>query len=346
MDPMSVSERMDREGIPGLSIAFIEDGLISHRETWGKLAAGETEPVRMDTMFNACSISKFAASVLALVLVEECVLQLDEEANRRLISWKIPEHPQFRSGRVTLRKLLGHQAGFSDPDGSFPTLAKDRKAPSMAELLTGLTVYRQGPALLVAEPGSRFIYSDTGFCVMQLLIEDAAGEPFEKLMQKKIFEPLGMKNSRFVMDESDIRAGSAAGHNRHGDRLASPYPIYPYAAAAGLWTTPTDLAMLAAELMASLQGKGMLGISPKTAKEMFAPQNGFKWAGLGVFMECQGGKLEISSLGWGSGFQCMMTVYPEKGIGAVCMMNMDPGVHQAESLLGYITTMWQQEKFG
>ncbi|MEI0737053.1 serine hydrolase domain-containing protein [Paenibacillus sp. JTLBN-2024] len=68
---MSVSERMDREGIPGLSIAFVEDGLISHRETWGKLAAGETEPVRMDAMFNACSISKFAASVLALVLVEE-----------------------------------------------------------------------------------------------------------------------------------------------------------------------------------------------------------------------------------------------------------------------------------
>lgn len=346
MDQWNVRERMKRERIPGLSMAFIEDGSICRPETLGEQAVEGGEPVRADTMFNACSISKFAASLLALVLVEERILRLDEKVNERLASWKVPRHPEFEAGNVTLRRLLGHQAGFSDPDGSFQPLTRNRETPSMTRLLKGLTPYRREPALLIAEPGSRFIYSDTGFCVIQLLIEDATGETFEAMMREKIFGPLHMNNSRFVMHESDMPAGLAAGHNQHGERLAGPHCIYPFAAAAGLWTTPTDLAVLITELMASLHGKGKLGLSAATAEEMLRPQGGFEWAGLGIFMDRTGGRLELSSLGWGTGFQCMMTAYPEEGLGAVLMMNADPGVHQAESLLGYVTKMWQQEKFG
>lgn len=345
MDRWNVGERMRKDRIPGLSIAFIEDGRIVSRECRGERTAGSGEPVGESTMFNACSISKFAAGMVALLLVEERVLHLDQAVNQQLLSWRVPDHPEFDSGDVTLRRLLGHQGGFADPDGSFGTYGKTLGTPSMAELLKGLTPYRQQPAALAAKPGSRFIYSDTGFCILQLLIEEATGEAWDKLMRTKIFEPLQMANSRFVTNASEIRNGSAAGHNKRGIRLEG-YPIYPFAAAAGLWSTPTDLALLIAELMFSLQGKGKLGISAETAREMIKPQGGFKWAGLGVFMEDSNGELELSSLGWGEGFQCMMTAYPGKGRGAVLMMNADPGVHQTDSLLGYIANMWQQENSG
>ncbi|MED5018135.1 serine hydrolase [Paenibacillus chibensis] len=344
-DEWNIAEMMRLRHVPGLSMAFIKDGMLQRSECHGEMEAGRGQAVQADTMFNACSISKFAASLLALLLVEQKVLGLDEDIRPYLTSWTIPEHPSYESRAVTLRRLLSHQAGFADPKGGHGEYVREQGIPAMPQLLEGTTPYSPEPAALTAEPGSQFIYSDTGFGVLQLLIEDVTGVSFGQLLQDRIFEPLHMNNSRIVLADAEIRAGSASGHNKHGERLCKPYPIYPYPAAAGLWTTPTDLALLMVELLASLQGEGKLGISAETAGEMIRPQGCFKWTGLGVFLEPSSEGLEISSLGWGSGFQCMMIAYPETRRGGVWMMNADPGVHQTKSLLGQVAMLWQQGQF-
>ncbi|GIP25884.1 penicillin-binding protein [Paenibacillus sp. J23TS9] len=341
-DIRNIAERMRESNIPGLSIAFISEGKLSHHECWGEVEAGSGDPIQSNTLFNACSISKFAASILALQLVEEGLLSLDEDVGNFLISWNIPEHPSFNSRTVTLRRLLCHQAGFADPQGGFGQYIHEYGSPDMAKLLRGMTYYCQKPIELMAEPGSQFIYSDTGFCIIQLMIEDVTGESFDKLLQEKLFEPLHMNNSIIVTSQSEIRMGSAVGHNKHGVRLKESHPIYPYPAAAGLWTTPADLALLVEEFLSSLQGNSRLGISAETADEMIKPQGCFKWTGLGVFLESPDGELEVSSLGWGAGYQCMLITYPKIGRGAVLMMNADPGVHQTQSLLGHLASLWQQ----
>ncbi|WP_440395373.1 serine hydrolase domain-containing protein [Paenibacillus sp. SAF-054] len=335
---------MRKGHIPGLSMAFIEDGVLKRQDCYGETEAGSSRAVQRDTMFNACSISKLAAGILAMILVEERVLRLDEDISPLLVSWSIPEHPAY-SRSVTLRRLLSHQAGFADPKGGFGEYSCEHGVPELPQLLAGTTYYAPEPAALTVEPGSEFIYSDTGFSILQLLIEDVAGEKFSELLRQRVFEPLHMNHSCIIMNESQIRPEFACGHDQHGIRLQEPYTIYPYPAAAGLWSTPTDLAVLMAELLASLRGEGKLGITADTASEMIRSQGDFRWAGLGIFLDSSNQGVEISSLGWGSGFQSLAVAYPGTGNGAVLMMNIDPGIHQSESLLGQISALWQQGQF-
>lgn len=152
-----------------------------------------------------------------------------------------------------------------------------------------------------------------------------------------------MRNSTFEITIADDHIHDfASGHNKNGELVDPKYPIYPYQAAAGLWSTPTDLGSLIIEIIDSLIGKSKLGISKKKINEMITPQGSSKYTGLGVFLDYPGDRLEISSLGWGVGFQGMLIAYPHSGTGAVIMTNSDSGVHQTKGLIGEITAALSQ----
>lgn len=207
----------------------------------------------------------------------------------------------------------------------------------MVELLTGRTSYCKDPITVMYEPGSDFQYSDAGFCIIQLLIEDVCGKPFEAVMKELVFEPLHMNSS--VLHPSISAAMShlySCGHNRNGDLVDGKHPVYPYAAASGLWTTPSDLALLAIEFMNSLNSTSNIGISQHSAKEMITSQGCQSWTGLGLFLDDSNLGMKASSLGWGVGFQCMLIMYPYLETGAVIMTNTDTGVHQLQGIIGEI----------
>lgn len=116
------------------------------------------------------------------------------------------------------------------------------------------------------EPESDFRYSDAGYCVIQQVIEDIVGMPFKSVMQEYIFKPLNMDNSFLVQHLLDIKDKDfSCGHNKNGYIVEGKYPIYPYLAAAGLWTTPTDYAKLLLEFMSSLNGNSTIGLSKNRA---------------------------------------------------------------------------------
>ena len=323
--------------VQGLSIALLEGGKISGAEHYGLLEAGSNRNVEDDSAFNACSISKFFTGILALKLVGDELLKLDDDVNKSLRSWKVPENYFTKNKKVTLRNLLSHQSGIKDPKGSFPELNANIGVPSIVELLEGQTPYCKSPIHVECEPGSEFHYSDAGFCIIQQLIEDVTGKPFHQVMHEQLFKPLKMENSHYntTMLDVDTQKCSCA-HNKNGELVAAKYPIYPYPAAAGLWTTSLDVAELVLELMNAVKGESKVGIPESFAKEMITPQEGKSWTGLGVFLEGTEKELEITSLGWGVGFQCMMVAYPYLEKGAVIMTNTELGVHQMEGLIGEI----------
>ena len=146
-----------------------------------------------------------------------------------------------------------------------------------------------------------------------------------------------MTNSHFNITMLDVdRLNFSSGHNKNGEIVGGKYPVYPYPAASGLWTTSLNLAELVLELMNALKGASKIGISQRLAKEMITPQRGKRWSGLGVFLEGSEKELEITSLGWGVGFQCMMVAFPFIEKGAVIMTNTELGVHQLEGIIGEI----------
>lgn len=334
---IDIYERMIFYKVHGLSITIINNGGIESSEGFGMLELGTNNKINSNSIFNACSISKFPTSVLALKLVDDGILNLDENINNRLTSWKVPENKFTHNKKVTLRKLLSHQAGFIDPDKSFSEYTLAQGIPTILDLLEGRSSYYPEAVEVKYEPGSDFLYSDLGFCIIEQLIEDATKRPFKELMNEVIFQPLNMKNSTLEYTIPEVKNYSfACGHNKYGKLVATKYPLYPYPAAAGLWSTPTDLSSLVIELINSLKGNSKLGISQKTMREMILSQGCSQWAGLGVFLDNSDYELEISSLGWGIGFQCIMVAYPHLGTGAVIMTNSDLGVHQTKGLIGEI----------
>ncbi|WP_342433298.1 serine hydrolase domain-containing protein [Neobacillus sp. FSL H8-0543] len=334
----NIEEQMKHYNVIGLSITLLENGQISGTENYGLLEAESDRKVNENSIFSACSISKFLTGMIALKLVEEGLLDLDEDINKRLVSWKVPENEFTKNKSVTLRNLLSHQSGIMEPEGSFSELNSKIGIPSMVELLEGKTPYCKAPTKVQCEPESEFHYSDTGFCVVQQLMEDVTEKPFYQMVNELIFKPLGMKNSHLnttTMLEMDKKEFSC-GHNKNGELVDGKYPIYPYPAASGLWTTSLDLARLVLELLNALKGESKIGISERLAKEMITPQKGKSWTGLGVFLEGSEKELEITSLGWGVGFQCMMVAFSHIEKGAVIMTNAELGVHQMEGIIGEI----------
>ncbi|MEI2401132.1 serine hydrolase domain-containing protein [Paenibacillus phytohabitans] len=331
-------QHMDYYYVPGLSVALIEKGQISPIGHYGVLQTGTTKRVTENTIFSACSISKFLTSLVAIKLTQLGLLDMDEDVNIKLKSWKVPENECTKMKKVTLRNLLSHQSGILDPKHSFTEFESSLGPPSMVYLLEGKTPYCKEPVKVKYEPESAFHYSDAGLCIIQMLIEDGTEKPFMQVVKELVFEPLKLENSSFVTKPSDIENKNfSCGHNKYGE-VVTGYPIYPYPAASGLWTTTTDLARLVLELMNALKGESEIGISASNAKGMISPQRGKSWSGLGVFLNGEGTEFEISSLGWGVGFQCMMVAFPHRDTGAVIMTNAELGVHQMEGIIGDIYT--------
>jgi len=330
-----IEERMNHFRVQALSLLFIEHGQISKIEQHGTLEAGTKQKVKDCSLFHACSISKFLTSLLVISLVEQGYLHLDEDVNKKLLSWKVPNSRLTKHKKVTLRNLLCHQSGIVDPAHSFPPLNALKEYPSMQDLLNGKTPYCKTAIEVSYEPWHAFHYSDAGYCIIQQLIEDVMQQPFEKSMAEFIFKPLHMENSTFSTSRTNSEEKTfACGHHQNGELVAGNYPTYPYPAACGLWSTPTDLAKFLLELMDAIKGASQIGISAKLAKAVLEPQGGKEWAGLGVFLEGAHHEVEISSLGWGVGFQCMLVAYPYLEKGFIVMTNTDLGVHQMQGIIG------------
>lgn len=331
----NIYEKMNQYSVAGLSLAIIRDGTLDEVAAFGTLESGTTRTGTTDSIFNSCSISKFFTTMLVLTLSDQEIVHLDEDINDRLTSWNIPLNLFTSQKKVTLRNLLSHQSGIIDPPNSFEHYTLAQGQPSLSELLAGKTSYCPVPIEITYKPESEFHYSDANFCIIELLLEDITGKPFNLLLEEYIFQPLQLKNS-MLFSTADINKmeAFACGHNKDGIVTDEKYPFYPFAAASGIWTTPTDLSALVIEIIHSLQGKGKLKLSPKTVQDMILPQGCSKWTGLGVFLDDSNEDLQMYSLGWGVGFQCMLVCYPYRGNAAVIMTNTDLGVHQMEGIIG------------
>lgn len=340
----SLQERMKYLNIPGVSIAVVNDGRLEWARGYGQLAMGENSPVNTDSLFHACSMSKLVTTIAVLKLVQNNVLTLDEDINLKLKEWKIPDNTLTQKHPVTLRHLLSHQGGIVDQDGSFGVYQAGAPFPLLHDILQGSSEYNTKPVQIEYLPASQFSYSDAGFCVIEQLIIDNTGKSLQEAVKELVFDPLEMKNSGFhTAIESTNNLHVAVGHNKQGNIVDERRPIYPYPAAAGVWSTPTDLSLLIIELHRSLEGAGKLQISSNLVQDMLTSQGVTDWAGLGAFLGGEGTQTRMMSLGWGVGFQCMLIAYPYLGAGAVVMMNSDPGCHQDKGLIGELIRCVEQE---
>jgi CubicO group peptidase (beta-lactamase class C family) len=311
--------RMNRAEVPGLGIALINNGKLEWARGYGVLRAKADQPVTEHTRFQAGSISQLVTAVAALRLVQQGPLGLDQPLNDKLTSWKVPDNEFTREKQPTLRHLLSHSAGFNVP----AVALTPKSAFTLLDVLQGKA---DTPAVQVEfVAGTKVEPSAGGYLVAQQLLGDVAGKAFPEIAQEQVLAPTGMQESTFEHPlPKDWEAAAAVGHLAEKQPLVQRWhDCRPALAAAGLWTTPADLARLMLALMTAHQGKPDAVLAPVQSKEMFTRQ--VADMGLGAALAGTGKSLSFSIRGANAGYTCYIVGYPETGEGAVLMTNSDTG---------------------
>jgi CubicO group peptidase (beta-lactamase class C family) len=318
----SLTNRMAYYHTPGVSIAVVKDFKIDWARGFGVKEWGKRNPVTETTLFEAGSISKPIFAMAVMRLVQEGKLDLDKDANGYLTSWKIPPNGSWQP-HVTLRQLLSHSAGMTVH--GFPGYLRSEKIPTVLDILDGRLPANTARIEVNIVPGTQVRYSGGGITVGQQLVVDVLGQPFPGIMRELILDPVGMKHSTYEQPLPRSWQGSAATAHPYKDHpLDGKWHVYPEMAAAGLWTTASDLARAGIQVQLALKGDSNCVLSRETATAMLTPGIDEE-IGIGFFLSGKGRNVRFGHSGWDEGFVAELTMYKETGDGAVIMINSNEG---------------------
>jgi CubicO group peptidase (beta-lactamase class C family) len=327
---MKIADAMSHFKVPGVSVAFFDHGQILWTRTYGFANVGSKTPVTTETLFQAASISKPVSALAALRLVQDGKLSLDDNVNSKLRSWTVAENEFTKEQRVTLRRILSHNAGLTVH--GFPGYGAGEPVPTMAQILNGETPANNPPIRVDTVPGTLWRYSGGGYVVMQLLLTEVAGKPFPQILHDLVLQPAGMTNSTYEQPlPKSLLAVAATPYRADGEPVKGGWHTYPEMAAAGLWTTPSDLARLALEVQSEYVGSSGRILSQQMMRQMLTRQKD-DW-GLGFEIESPGHPLRFGHSGSNEGFRCDLEAYTESGQGFAIMTNSDAGDQLASEFL-------------
>lgn len=315
----SIQDRMTYYKVPGVSIAVVKDGKLKWSKGYGFANTDTGTKVDANTLFQAGSISKPVAALSALKLYQDGLLELDADANNYLKGWKIPETKFTETEKVTLEKLLTHTAGTTVH--GFPGYQQTDNFPEIIDVLSG----KGNTAEVTVDkiPGSIWRYSGGGYTVMEKVVEDVSGLPLEDYMAKNILQPIGMTNSTYKQPIGDTYKNISAAYDADGQLIEGLWNNYPEQAAAGLWTTPTDLAKYCIEIQDIAKGKKDGVLSQETVIKMLTKHKN-NW-GLGPSLQFEGDSLVFGHGGKNAGFTNNMKAYAHLGHAVIVMTNADNG---------------------
>jgi CubicO group peptidase (beta-lactamase class C family) len=264
---------------PAISVAVVKDYQIAWAKAWGDADAEAGLHANVETLFQAASISKPVAAMGVLRAVQDGAFGLDDDINTILKSWKLIQEQEFLAKtKVTPRLLMSMTAGATV--SGFPGYLPSDPIPTVPQVLGYEAAGRHTPAntppvKIGWAPNTKYEYSGGGVTILQLALADALGIPFPEILQKNVLGTIGMTRSCYCQplpEDRDRNAARAYGFVVRQDtsigRGGAKWHVYPELYAAGLWTTPTDLAKFMIEVQLSLAGRSNKVLSQQMVKKM------------------------------------------------------------------------------
>lgn len=264
----STSEMMLKYNLKGLSVAVFEDYEIIWTNQWGIKATDSNEKIDENTAFSTASISKPITAIVCAMLEEKGLINLDDPIENYLERWKLPESTFTKDTKVTWKQLLSHTAGTSQ--GGFEDYYTGDSIPTIVQSLQGKLLPRsKKPIEFLFKPGTNWEYSGGGYVIIQCALEDHFNKPLAQIVKENLLDPLQLQNSTMIQpNEHGFLTNIAKVHNSKGEIIRTGIPITPQVAPSGLWSTPTDLALIAIEMQKALLGNGNKIISTTVAKKV------------------------------------------------------------------------------
>ena len=332
-----ITSQIAMRHVAGLSIAIIDGGRIVDVRSYGVTDSAGGPRIDSTTLFQAGSVSKPVAALAALRLVEQSKLTLDADVNATLRSWTLPPSDFTATHPVTLRGLLSHTAGLTVH--GFPGYAVTETVPTLVQVLNGVAPANTPAIRNDAVPGGTWNYSGGGYTIMQQMVVDVTGAPFPNVMRDNVLRPLGMDRSSYEQPlPPSMAAHTAAGHYPNGSLVHGRWHVYPEMAAAGLWTTPSDLARFAIEVQRAYAGSSARVISTAMARRMLTVQKG-NW-GLGLALLDTGTALRFNHGGRDEGFDTEMTATANTGQGVVIMINANDNSRMLSRIRDFVAVKY------
>jgi CubicO group peptidase (beta-lactamase class C family) len=323
-DGLTLQQVMQRVRVPGVSIAVVKDFQVHWAKGYGVADVEAGRAVEVTTRFQSASISKPVTAMAAMRLVQDRKLDLDADVNAVLKSWKVPRTEETGSTPVTPRALFSHTSGADDGFG-FPGYDPSSPRPSVVQILNGQPPSNVGQVLFARPPFQGYKYSGGGITIMQLALAELTGRPFADFMADTVLTPLQMADSSFAQPPPpQLVTRLARAHDGQGKAMGPAWHVYPEQAAAGLWTTPTDLARFIIEVQSAVRGPAGKVLAQTSAREMTSPV-GTGPFGVGLTMEMRGEGWYFSHGGSNWGFQADIVGHLRKGYGVAIMTNGERG---------------------
>ena len=324
----SLQERMQYYRVPGLSVAVVHNYQIEWAKAYGWADQDQHRALTTQTRFQAGLLSQALHGMGVLKLVQDKKIDLYADINTYLTTWKFPYDSVTKGKKISMVNLLSHTAGL--PVIRSVGYPAGTPLPSLIQILDG-----QKPANTPAvrsrfEPSVRSLYSGGGLVISQQLLVDVTHQPYDQYMWERVLKPLGMVNSSYTQPPGKD-SPLATGYDQANHELAGKYPLYPDQAAAGLWTTPTDLARYMVETQLAYSGKSSKVLTPETTRLQLTPF-GNSSAALGVKRLTKGDNPYFTEMDGPSsaGFTVFFVGSLTDGYGAVIMVNSDTGFISGE----------------
>jgi len=316
-DKQKFSDFLELNRTYGFSMVNVEDFEISETITFGL-----KQHITKDTLFQAASMSKsiFAATMMRLNELGMINMEKNLVPEIRKI---MPLENHEKGLIITYKDLLSHTAGLNIH--GFSGYLQNQEIPTLLQMLHGERPSNSLKLELIHLPSTKFSYSGGGYMLAQYLLEQETNKSYSEWANELVFTPLKMKNSllAFSIDQID-RSKIAQAWSEHDTPIDNGFIFYPELAAAGLWSTPTDLALFGIEMMRTLQGESHWMTKQSAELMMTLPKNIKTEYGLGFMLKDQT-DFYFGHGGDNIGFHGGMLFYPLKGQGVVVMINSDIG---------------------
>ncbi len=367
-----LQQHIDQTQLPGAVALIVRRGRIAHLRAYGMSDREAQKPMTEDAIFRIASMTKPITTVAALMLMEEGKFLLDDPVAKYLPAFqslrvlipdaksKIGYRIESAKSPITIRHLLTHTSGIIYGFSNVPFLTKMYHDAGISDGLSqtndDLSAWAERLAKmpLAHQPGERFTYG-LNTDLLGRLIEIWSEMPFDSFLQKRIFEPLQLKNTGFFLPEEKVnRLVTLYEPNSEGDLLKTPLTeqrrgasvysaSYHYAGprkffsgGAGLYSTAADYARFAQMLLNRGELDGVRLLSRKTIELMTSDQLGevaYPWGqgtrfGFGVYVEngpaATGRISSAGTFGWSGFFITYFWIDPQEELIAILMTQMQP----------------------
>ena len=317
---ISLSERMKHYNVAGLSVAVIDSNKIVWAKGYGYADKKEGRKVTTATMFEPGSISKSLNAVGILQLTQQGKLDLYQDINQYLVNWKFPYDTVSHGKKITTAQLLSHTAGLGVH--GFPGYQRDSAIASVIDILDGRAPSNTGAVRSLAEPGTDPRYSGGGTLITQQMLTDITKQRYERYMYEHVLRPLGMTNSSYNQPPAENQKKNlATGYKSNGNEVPGKYYVYPEKAAAGLWTTPTDICKYMLEMQQAYQGRSAKVLNQEMVKLHVTP---VKYdVAMGTFIQNRNDEKYFNHTASNEGFSGLFIGGLTNGKGAAIFVNSD-----------------------